>query len=107
MRTAVIAILMALLSQATAFAQSADSRSFPVLAAPGGRYVLGQISSFRRDQFLLDTQTGRVWTSVNAGTSDKENIVWVPMQFVANDTPVPGFSFTPVEPVVTPPAQRR
>lgn len=32
------------------------------LSASGGRYVLGQISSFRRDQFMLDTQTGRVWT---------------------------------------------
>lgn len=35
-----------------------------VLSAPGGRYVLGQISSARSDQFLLDTKSGRVWQLV-------------------------------------------
>ncbi len=29
-----------------------------------GRYVFGQISDFRSDQFLLDTQTGRLWQLV-------------------------------------------
>lgn len=31
------------------------------LSSPGGRFVFGQISDFRRDQFMLDTQTGRLW----------------------------------------------
>jgi hypothetical protein len=31
------------------------------LSSPGGRFVFGQISEFRRDQFMLDTQTGRLW----------------------------------------------
>lgn len=31
------------------------------LSATGGRYVFGQISESRRDQYLLDTQTGRLW----------------------------------------------
>lgn len=28
-----------------------------------GRYQLVQLGSFRRDQYLLDTQTGKLWTS--------------------------------------------
>ena len=35
-----------------------------VLASPNGRYVFGQISDFRADQFLLDTKTGRLWQIV-------------------------------------------
>jgi len=35
-----------------------------VLSSPNGRYVFGQISDFRADQFLLDTQTGRLWQIV-------------------------------------------
>jgi hypothetical protein len=34
------------------------------LSAPNGRFVLGQISDFRSDQYLLDTQTGRIWQAV-------------------------------------------
>ncbi|MEE3776487.1 MULTISPECIES: hypothetical protein [Campylobacter] len=37
-----------------------------------GRYKLDQISSARRDQFLLDTLTGRVWRVV--ATKDETNI---------------------------------
>lgn len=32
-----------------------------VLASPGGRFVFGQISVMRKDQYLLDTATGRLW----------------------------------------------
>lgn len=40
-----------------------------VLASPNGRYVLGQISIVREDQFLLDTKTGRVWkVTIDSGT---------------------------------------
>lgn len=35
-----------------------------VLASDGGRYVFGQISSAARHQFMLDTQTGRLWVIV-------------------------------------------
>jgi hypothetical protein len=31
------------------------------LASPNGRYVFGQVSDFRSDQYMLDTQTGRLW----------------------------------------------
>ncbi|NTV32731.1 MAG: hypothetical protein HGA50_05510 [Deltaproteobacteria bacterium] len=32
-----------------------------VLSAAGGRFVFGQISDSGKDQFMLDTQTGRLW----------------------------------------------
>ena len=32
-----------------------------VLSAPTGRYVFGQINQMARDQYMLDTQTGRLW----------------------------------------------
>ncbi|MEZ4395947.1 MAG: hypothetical protein R3C71_03475 [Candidatus Krumholzibacteriia bacterium] len=35
-----------------------------ILQSPGGRYVFGQVSEYRKDQYLLDTQTGRLWQIV-------------------------------------------
>ena len=32
-----------------------------VLSSTGGRYVFGQISDSGKDQFMLDTKTGRLW----------------------------------------------
>jgi hypothetical protein len=34
------------------------------LSSENGRFVFGQISEYRRDQYLLDTQTGRIWQIV-------------------------------------------
>lgn len=31
------------------------------LTSPVGRYQFGQISDYRRDQYVFDTQTGRLW----------------------------------------------
>jgi hypothetical protein len=31
------------------------------LSSETGRFAFGQISEYRRDVFLLDTQTGRIW----------------------------------------------
>ena len=39
----------------------AQTTTFSALSASGGRYVFGQISEYRRDQLMLDTQTGRLW----------------------------------------------
>jgi len=35
-----------------------------VLSSENGRFVFGQISDFRSDQYMLDTKTGRLWTIV-------------------------------------------
>ena len=35
-----------------------------VLSVPGGRYVFGQVSEFAKHQYMLDTQTGRLWKMI-------------------------------------------
>lgn len=57
MKCQIVAVLM--LAALNAHAQSTPGIS--VLASPVGRYVFGQIGTFRSDQYLLDTQTGRLW----------------------------------------------
>ena len=47
-----------------------------VLSSEGGRYVFGQISDMARDQFMLDTKTGRLWQVV---VDQKENISLSPV----------------------------
>lgn len=36
-----------------------------ILKSENGRFVFGQISDWRRDQYMLDTQTGRLWKIVS------------------------------------------
>ncbi|SPD76005.1 exported hypothetical protein [uncultured Desulfobacterium sp.] len=38
-----------------------------VLSSPGGRFVFGQISDSGKDQFMLDTKTGRLWRLTERG----------------------------------------
>ncbi|BEV07788.1 hypothetical protein [Methylophilus sp. DW102] len=35
-----------------------------VISSENGRFVFGQISDFRSDQYMLDTKTGRLWMIV-------------------------------------------
>ena len=51
-----------------AAAATAQTTSPPgvVLGVSGGRYVFGQVSEYRRDQYLLDTLTGRMWVQICA-----------------------------------------
>lgn len=51
------------LQAATVHAESATPKN-SVLAG-SGRYAFGQISDFRRDQYMLDTQTGKLWKIVS------------------------------------------
>lgn len=41
-----------------------------VISSTDGRFVFGQINDFRRDQFLLDTKTGRLWKISYEKTND-------------------------------------
>ena len=41
------------------------------LASTSGRFVFGQISDYRRDQYLLDTASGRLWQKVCAKSDEK------------------------------------
>ena len=38
-----------------------EQKSYPALSTGGGRYVFGQISDSSRDQFMLNSLTGRLW----------------------------------------------
>ncbi len=41
--------------------QPKTSPKYGVLFSPNGRYVFGQISDSDKDQYMLDTWTGRLW----------------------------------------------
>ena len=49
-----------------------------ILASADGRFVFGQISDGRADQFLLDTKTGRLWLRVK-GEEDRTLMQPVPI----------------------------
>jgi hypothetical protein len=38
-----------------------------ILSSPNGRYVFGQISESTKDQFMLDTASGRLWRIAESG----------------------------------------
>ncbi len=44
-----------------------------------GRYVIYQNPTFRGDQFLLDTKTGKIWQMVKDANND--SVVWQQMFF--------------------------
>lgn len=67
-----ILVAAMVLVAAGAWGQSSPREAGSVLASPGGRYVFGQISPARRDQYMLDTQTGRLWQIVQT-TYKKED----------------------------------
>ncbi len=55
-------------AQPLGLGQPAPEPEHGVLAAPAGRYVFGQISDSSKDQFMLDTHTGRLWRMSESGT---------------------------------------
>ncbi|RXJ89517.1 hypothetical protein CRV01_08560 [Arcobacter sp. CECT 8983] len=52
---------ISLLTILTTFSLAKESK---ILSSENGRYVLGQISEMRADQYLLDTKNGKVWNIV-------------------------------------------
>jgi len=60
-----LSILLLLVVSATALAQTSTPAPAPtILKSENGRFVFGQVSPIHADQFLLDTQTGRLWQMV-------------------------------------------
>lgn len=57
--------LLLLVFFSNSYSQPSENKT-SVLSSPGGRYVFGQISQARRDQYMLDTQTGRLWQIVQS-----------------------------------------
>ncbi|RLB43143.1 MAG: hypothetical protein DRH12_03750 [Deltaproteobacteria bacterium] len=41
------------------------------LSCPGGRFVFGQVSDSSKDQYMLDTWTGRLWRLSESGEVGK------------------------------------
>lgn len=84
--------LLCLFSFGQAAAQDAIKTIPPaqrVLSAENGRFVFGQISDFRRDQYLVDTKTGKVWqkvvTKVGETGKEQEVTVFEAIYFVGQD----------------------
>lgn len=80
-------IALSLLAGAGSMAQTQPSPSMPALSATGGRYIFGQVSSMRKDQYMLDTQTGRLWNKVCVEISKEDptqclGIVLEPVQYL-------------------------
>lgn len=53
-------LLLLIVALTNSIAQSKENKNRS-LSSENGRFVFGQISEYRRDQYLLDTQTGRIW----------------------------------------------
>ena len=47
--------------------QPMEISQYENLACPGGRFVFGQVSDSSKDQFMLDTRTGRLWRIAESG----------------------------------------
>lgn len=47
--------------------QGAEQPQYGVLSSQNGRFVFGQISGSNKDQFMLDTATGRLWRMGESG----------------------------------------
>lgn len=60
-----------------------------ILSSENGRYMFGQISELHADQFMVDTQTGRVWqkvvSTIDKDGQDAEVEVFQPVPYVNPD----------------------
>lgn len=66
MMVIMVAILIAFTCSAYAETVEVMPPQNKILGSSNGRYVFGQISSKRQDQYMLDTQTGRLWQIVQS-----------------------------------------
>ena len=49
------------LAQPFGLQKASFKKNYGVLSGPNGRFVFGQISESSKDQYMLDTWTGRLW----------------------------------------------
>ena len=78
---------LGLLLPSITFAQ----KSTDFLAAPQGRYVVGQLGEARTDQYLLDTHTGRLWQIIpgSKGVRSLEPVPYIEELKTKRYTPPP------------------
>ncbi len=72
-RRTIIAVASFLVLTGSVQAQEAEPK---VIASPGGRYAFGQVNSVRADQFLLDTETGKMWRILTITDDSGERLYW-------------------------------
>lgn len=78
-KTAIIVMTLILATNVMAEPVEVIPPQNKTLGTASGRFVFGQISSMRRDQYMLDTQTGRLWTIV---VDEKEHTKLQPVPYV-------------------------
>jgi hypothetical protein len=79
-----IAVLFGAVLLALPIGQAADDNQVRSLVVAGGRYAFGQSSAHTTDQFMLDTQTGRLWVLVRNPTNNAPDHL-KPVMFLAPD----------------------
>ncbi|MBW1782992.1 MAG: hypothetical protein JRL30_19900 [Deltaproteobacteria bacterium] len=62
--------------------KAAEQPKYEILSSPKGRFVFGQISASSKDQFMLDTATGRLW---RVGESGKVGIFLKAVPYLDTD----------------------
>lgn len=105
--------VLVLVSLAVAAPAPAQTRNQPAVLGGEGRYVFGQINEYNADQYMLDTQTGRLWRlvdTVEGGASVLEAVPYLLPAGGTQATPPDGRDLRPPEasglPVI-PPLPRR
>ena len=78
MNRAISCMLLVLAPAWLAADASAQSRNQPAVLGGQGRYVFGQINEFNADQYMLDTQTGRLWRLVDTADGNASVLEPVP-----------------------------
>lgn len=68
-----IALLLLAIPFTSFSADQEEKTKQKTLSSPNGRYVFGQISDGRVDQYMLDTQTGKLWYVVLKSVDEKNS----------------------------------
>ena len=81
MKAIVVAVVIAGSSFCTRHAPAQNNIPGGIIAPAGGRFVFGQMSGSGADQYMLDTQTGRLWKL----QSPENSLALVPIPYRAAD----------------------
>ena len=82
MKTIIVAVGLACSSLCAQHALAQNNIPGAVIASSGGRFVFGQMSGSGVDQYMLDTQTGRLWKL----QASEGSLVLLPVLYRGADT---------------------
>lgn len=80
MNKRLVIALLSIFFAAQAQAEPQSHAETQVLKTEAGRYVFGQVNSSAKNQFMLDTQTGRLWNVL--AKRDGPGFVLQPVEYV-------------------------